>query len=811
MDSIRAAASDASTPRRPGWRRSLRTRLMFWSSLTSVLLLLGVAAVFYAAIRGVLIENAKTEMRSLASQTARGLLATLNTVQISGQTLSANATVVGREPVALRQLLMATMASDPDIAGAMLIVEPGRLAPEDPGFTWYIRRETEGFFESSVEGLGYDYRVMPWYVRTTTSNAPWWGEPYRNEVTAGVFFTTYNLPLRRTGDGPEGGIIGMVSVDVPLSRLQAIIDQLPQEAAILPVLLSPEYRLALHPEREAPSGETVRSLIDRHGRADLVPLADRMPLRESFEMKHVVAGRGPDTGEVRYTFAEPVGATGWTFTLSVDEDFVLAQLKRITLWGVLGGLIGVVLCVGAVRRYSGLIAQPIEDLTESARHFAKGEFDYPLRHTRREDEVGVLARAFDSARGSIKQQMSEIATMGAARARLEGELNIAADIQQAMLPIGSQFDAGESHLEFHGLLEPAKAVGGDFYNLFERDGDSLWFVIGDVSDKGVPAALFMTRTMTVLEVAAQLGGSPGKALQEAAKHLVAGNETCMFATVLCGVIELRTGSLALASAGHEPPVLLRADGRREFLPVPTEGPLGVEVAEGYPAWRGRLMPGDTLFSYTDGITEAFDRGNRPYGTDRLLAVLDPALDAEAQCRSVVRDVHTFADGAPQSDDITVLAIRYRRDARTRERFAVKAVLQPPLPGDAVRQLIAQVDAGLSGHGLPATVMHDVHLVVEEVACNVLSHGVEEGREPRLELLASVEGNRLAMEFRDNGRAFDPLAQPPPDLDADICDRPIGGLGVHLIKELAEQVAYTRDDRHNVLRIVLHIPYQEPTA
>jgi sigma-B regulation protein RsbU (phosphoserine phosphatase) len=810
MDSIRAAA-DTLPARRPGWRRSLRTRLMFWSSLTSVLLLLGVAAVFYAAIRGVLIENAKSEMRSLASQTASGLLATLDTVQVSGQTLSANATVVGREPVALRQLLMATVASDPDVAGAMLIIEPGRLAPEDPGFTWYIRREGQGFFEKSVPDLGYDYRVMPWYTRTVTSGAPWWGEPYQNEATAGVYFTTYNLPLRRPGDGMEGGIIGMVSVDVPMARLAAILNRLPRDPAILPVLLSPEHKLVLHPDPRFQGQETVRSLIEKHGRSDLLPLADRVLRRETFEMKHVLAGNGPDAGEVRYTFAEPVGATGWTFTLSVDEDFVLAQLQQITLWGVLGGLVGVFLCVAAVRRYSGLIAKPIEDLTESARHFAMGEFGYPLRHTQREDEVGVLARAFDSARASIKQQMSEIADMGAARARLEGELNIAADIQQAMLPIGSQFDAGEVHLEFHGLLEPAKAVGGDFYNLFERDGDSLWFVIGDVSDKGVPAALFMARTMTVLEVAAQLGGSPGKALQEAAKHLIEGNETCMFATVLCGVIELRTGALSLASAGHEPPVLLRADGTREFVPVPTEGPLGVDVAQGYPAWRGRLKPGDTLFTYTDGVTEAFDRDNHAYGTDRLLAALDPALDAEGQCRAVVRSVHRFADGAPQSDDITVLAIRYKRDARVRERFAVKASLAPPLPADAVRQLIAQVDAGLSGHGLPATLMHDVHLVVEEVACNVLSHGIEEGREPSLELLASVEGNRLAMEFRDNGRAFDPLSQPPPDLDADIEDRPIGGLGVHLIKELAEQVAYTRDDRHNVLRIVLHIPYPESPA
>lgn len=787
-----------------GWHSSLRTRLMFWSSLTSALLLLGVAFVFYAAVRGVLIENAKAEMRSLASQTARGLLATLDSVQVSGQTLAGNAASVGREPLVLRSLLMSTVMADPDIAGAMLIIEPGRLHPDDPGFTWYIRRDGSGFDEKSVEELGYDYRVMPWYVRTVTSPQPWWSEPYANEATAGRPFTTYNLALRRPGDGPGSGAIGMVSVDVPLARLRALMRELPANLEMTPVLLSPGHGLAVHPDPRLALRETLDSQIEKYGRADLAPMADLVKRREAFELKHRVVGDSPSVGRLRYSFGEPVGRTGWTFALSVDEAVVLAQLQRITLWGVLGGLVGVVLCVAAVRRYSGLIARPIEDLTESARLFAEGEFDFPLRHTQREDEVGVLARAFDVARGSIKRQLAEIADMGAARARLESELNVASEIQQAMLPQGNEYAAGESHLELHGQLESAKTVGGDFFNFFERDGDSLWFVIGDVSDKGVPAALFMARTMTVLEVAAQLGGSPSKALHEGAKHLIEGNETCMFATVLCGVIELRTGAMALASAGHEQPVLLRADGRREFVPVPSEAPLGVEVARQYPIWRGRLLPGDTLLTYTDGVTEAFDRDDNAFGNKRLLEALDPALDARRQCEALVEKVHAFAGGAAQSDDITVLAIRYKRDTPTRERASVRARLQPPLPDGAVRHLIAELDAGLAGQGLPATLMHDLHLVVEEVACNVLDHGASDLDPPTLDVEARVDGRLLTLVFRDNGRPFDPLDQPPPDLDADICDRPIGGLGVHLIRQLAEELAYAREPDANVLRVVLHI-------
>ncbi|MFY2763122.1 SpoIIE family protein phosphatase [Arenimonas sp. MALMAid1274] len=796
-----------------GWRRSLRTRLVLLSSISSALLMVVVAVIFYAAMRSLLVDNARGEVRSLAEQTTRGLAATLGSVQVSGQNLAASAAGIGRDPLDLRTLLMATVGSDPDIFGAMLIIEPGRLSPDDPGFSWYVRRSVSGYTESTVPDLGYDYRVMDWYIRTTTAAGPWWSEPYASAATGGTTYITYNLPLRRPGEGGlPGAAIGMVSVDVPLARLNALLGEVPDHRELRPTLISPERRLVLHPD-PAMRSMTLDQVV-AGGRTDLAPMLQALREGQPIAIEHVaMAGSdGVREGQDRYSLGFPIGNTGWAFALSASNDYVLAELNRITLWVVLVGLCGVLLSMALVRRTSGLIAKPIEDLTESARQFGLGEFDQAFGHQQREDEVGVMARAFDGARSSIRQQMDEIADMGAARQRLESELNIAREIQLAMLPQPHEFDAGDVHVEFHGMLVAAKAVGGDFYNLFERDGDSVWFVIGDVSDKGVPAALFMTRTMTVLEVAAQLGGSPGRALHEAAKHLVENNETCMFATVLCGVIELRTGALSLASAGHEPPVLLRANGAREFLPVPSEAPLGVSVADTYPVWRGRLLPGDTLFTYTDGITEAFDRGNEAFGTQRLLDALDPSLDARAQCQRVVDATNSFAGDAPQSDDITVFALRYKRDSVADRSYTVKARLDQPLPADPVRALLAEVDAGLAGHGLPATVMHDMHLVIEEVACNILSHGSAlDGPGPALEFVATVQGSELAMEFRDTGMPFDPLSQPSPDLDADIVDRPIGGLGVHLVRELAEQVAYSRDKDYNVLRVVLHIPYPEPTA
>jgi sigma-B regulation protein RsbU (phosphoserine phosphatase) len=806
MDSIRPLVAK---PRRIGWRRSLRTRLVLWSSLASALLMALVGIVFHLGTRDLLIDAARTDVDGMARQTARGLEATLDSVQVSGRLLADGAAGIGRDPLDLRNLLRATVSADQDIVGAMLIIEPGRLSADDPGFSWSVRRDGSELRESSVTELGVDYRVEPWYIRTITGAEPWWSEPYANATVGGVSTTTYYLPLRPIDvDGAPGPAIGLVSLDVPMSRLSALLADVPRDVRLRAALLTPERRFI--GASASPTREDARldALVDGGARPDLAPLRQALQADRPIAFEHV-GPRVAGAAEQRlYTVAQPVNDTGWAFVLSASDDYVLQALNRMTLWVLAVGLIGSLVAMLLIRRSSSLVATPIEDLTESARQLARGDFDHPMPHSEREDEVGVMARAFDVARGSIKAQMREIAAMGDTHARLESELRIASDIQQALLPRPSEFGAGGVHLGLHGMLVPAKTVGGDFYNFFERDGDALWFVIGDVSDKGVPAAVFMARTMTVLEVAAQAGGSPGHALREAARHLIDGNDTCMFATVLCGVIELRTGVVSLASAGHEPPVLLRADGTRTLVGVPTTPPLGVEVADMYPAWRGRLRPGDALFTYTDGITESFDADNQAYGIDRLLDALDPARDPKQQCDALVADVQAFAGGAPQSDDITVLAIRFERVQPAIEPFSVRAVLAPPLPEDPIRALIASVDAGLSRHGLPKTLIHDVHLVIEEIASNVLSHGNSGHLPPSLELIATVDGTALEMEFTDDGLAFNPMAQPAPDLDADIGDRPIGGLGVHLVRQLAERIDYSRTRGRNILKVTLPIPHPE---
>jgi phosphoserine phosphatase RsbU/P len=631
------------------WQDSLRTRMMLgFGALVGALLAVGFVAAFVIA-RQQIISNAQGRTRYEAAQGADRIRAAMVSVRITGDGIVGLFNTLAPDRQATVRLLEAMLDADASAVGGLIALEPGVLADGAP-LGYYAGVARHGIGDRDLLAIGYDVRAQPWYRRTLAADAPWWSEPYFNETAGGRWMTTLNMPLR----GRNGARLGMVSLDVPLARWEELVEPMRRIQGQRVALFSPQGTIVLYPDAGVALKTTFARFIAERGRHDLLPLEVARVARQRKEMTHTL----PDGSETRYSVLEPIGDTGWSLQLALSHNAILADLERIAWRLGTFALAALGLVTLAVRRMARRITNPLRDLTGSASHFAAGEFDYPLRQTERRDEVGVMARAFDNARGSIKRQMIEIQDMSAARQKLESELDIARDIQQAMLPGARQLGADGFHLQAHALLEPATAVGGDFYSFFERDRHTLWFAIGDVSDKGVPAALFMARTATVLELAASLGGSPEVALSKASRRLVQGNDTCMFATVLCGLIDARTGELALASAGHEPPVLLRADGSTEFVDLVNGPPLGIEVTEDYAVWHGRLRSGDALVAYTDGITEALDPGNRLFGADRLLATLHAGADAGMLCEALVADVHRFAAGAPQSDDITVMALRW---------------------------------------------------------------------------------------------------------------------------------------------------------
>ena len=309
------------------------------------------------------------------------------------------------------------------------------------------------------------------------------------------------------------------------------------------------------------------------------------------------------------------------------------------------------------------LIKPVTKITEEASRFARENETAEKKLTdsiRGQDEIGVLAQSIDRMEEQITDYMQHLTTVTAEKERISTELNVAKQIQADMLP--SVFPAFPDHDDFDifATMTPAKEVGGDFYDFFLVDDDHLAMVMADVSGKGVPAALFMVITKTLIKNRAQMGDSPAEILFHVNNQLCDGNETEMFVTVWMAILELSTGKGVAVNAGHEHPVICRRGGRHELVIYRHSMVVAAMEDMVFREHSFELHPGDRLFVYTDGVPEATNTRNELFGTERMLEALnrDPEASPEAQLKAVRESLDAFVGDAPQFDDITMLGMCY---------------------------------------------------------------------------------------------------------------------------------------------------------
>ncbi len=361
----------------------------------------------------------------------------------------------------------------------------------------------------------------------------------------------------------------------------------------------------------------------------------------------------------------------WYLVSAVSHEALQAPGEAIA-WRQLA-LNGAVLLIGLLLAalFTMRIIARLRSLATHAQMFSSTEFrlaESELERLRElsshRDEAGQLAGAFLGLERELQQYITHLTETTSAKERIESELRIAREIQMGILP--KLFPAFPDYREFdiYASIEPAREVGGDLYDFFFVDPHHFCFVIGDVSGKGVPAAFFMAVTKTLLKAVAERGLAVGEILSRVNDDLASDNDSCMFVTLFCGVLDIRSGMISYASAGHNPPVLLRRGEAATFLPSPNEPVAGAMEGVAYSNHHIQLHPGDTLLLYTDGVTEAMDPQNCQYEEQRLLDTLNGIEGAIPQTviDTTMASVNTFANGAEQSDDITMLALQFNRPA-----------------------------------------------------------------------------------------------------------------------------------------------------
>ena len=373
---------------------------------------------------------------------------------------------------------------------------------------------------------------------------------------------------------------------------------------------------------------------------------------------------------------------------------------------------------------------------------------------------------------------------------IEDELAIASTIQQALLPSG-KLNPSIHSIDIKGLQIPAKFVGGDLYDYYVRD-NKLLFCVGDVSGKGVPAALLMTISHSLFRTVSAREDHPEQIMETLNSSISDNNPDIMFITMFVGVMDLSTGTIRYCNAGHNPPIVIR-NGQAELLSTEPSLLLGVEMNAQYTANELTLLPGDTLFLYTDGLTEAENIRKELFGERRALetAAISRTLTASEQMERMHQAVHTFVDGAEQSDDLTMLVIRFMGSDNTlcmSNDIEELNKLEPFLNGIFERE------------NLDMSMLPQIDLALEEAVTNIIMYAYPEGEKGTAELTVEVADGQISATLIDSGTPFNPLQQQEANLDVSLEERKIGGLGIHLIKEIMDVVEYAYEDGRNVLKM-----------
>ena len=407
--------------------------------------------------------------------------------------------------------------------------------------------------------------------------------------------------------------------------------------------------------------------------------------------------------------------------------------------------------------------------------------------------TGILAVFFIAYRSV--QNLWKLNEVRAKEQHIEDELAIARDIQQSLLPSGLPKNLANG-LDISGLQIPAKFVGGDLYDYYVRDG-KLLFCIGDVSGKGVPAALLMAISHSLFRTLSARDDRPDSIVQALNTAISENNPDIMFITMFLGVMDLSTGKISYCNAGHNPPILIKG-GRAEFLNTEPSLLLGVETSAKYTAYEMALAPGDTLLLYTDGLTEAENEQKDLFGEARALdaAAAVGAMEAQEQLAQLHKVMQQFVDNAEQSDDLTLLAIRYTSAENT---LTLTNNIQE------LDQLEPFLNTFFERNNLDFSLLTNVNLALEEALANVIMYAYPEGTQGEVTLTAKVADNAICMEIKDEGTPFNPLQQQEANLDVSLEERQIGGLGIHLIKEIMDEVEYVYEDGRNELRMRKRCP------
>lgn len=489
---------------------------------------------------------------------------------------------------------------------------------------------------------------------------------------------------------------------------------------------------------------------------------------------------------------EPVALACVDLEMNDIESAISRFIFSIVMYVALPTLIAAAVLYFITKRY---IVRPISKIEKAAKEMIdnlEGEPEPITVDTG--DEIEALSVSFNKMNVELRDYIKKLAAVTAEKQRIGTELELARRIQADMLPNNFPAFPDREDFDIYAEMRPAKEVGGDFYDFFMPDKDHLALVIADVCGKGIPAALFMMMSKILVQDQAMRESSPKKVLTSVNEQICANNKEKMFVTLWLGILDLRTGVLTVANAGHEKPVLMQPDGKFEIIYDRHGIPIGVFDEVRYKEYELVLKPGAKLFVYTDGVPEATDASDELFGLERLEEALNSVKDRSVReiADTVRQKTDEFVGSAPQFDDLTILCLQYNGQ---------KNEITVPAKTESIGRVNEFIMEKLSVCPPEEEIISHIEIMTDEIMNNIASYAFPD-KEGELTVAAilSPEHDSIELRFTDGGIPYDPTAKPDPDLTLSDEERPIGGCGIFIVKKLADSVRYEYRDEKNILSI-----------
>ena len=635
-------------------RRSFSVRLSLWVVSFAALVFLAAMAYFFTVSRRYVREEAILRATQVVENSVLRLNNILEDVQLSADNLEWLVYRHLEEPEMMMEYSRITVQGNPVLSGCSISFEPDFFEGQYyySAYSGYVG----GTLETEQEGdEDYQYFYLDWYLQPKLLNQPCWTEPYSDweqddaEDRQTQRMVSYCKPLTT----PDG-YIGSISLDISLKWLSDNLSPVKPYPHSYSILVSRGGTFLVHPDPEKLFYQTIFT----EGLIDPKPELDEL----GKSMQDLEAGyRQMEIDGVRsYVFFTPLKATGWSMAIVCPESDIFGRFNRLRRIIIAIDILGLLLLFLSCFRVIRKAMQPLSDLARQAEDIASGHFDTVLPENTQPDELGTLSRSFADMQSSLVTYMDELTRTTANKVRIEGELQIARNIQMGMIPQVFPPFPERKDIDLYASMMPAREVGGDLYDYFIQ-GRRLYFCIGDVSGKGVPASLFMTVVLNLFRAAGRQGLLPAKIAHQINETLTNGNEQLMFVTMFIGAIDLVSGKLDFCNCGHNPPVVLAQDEKPVFLSCKANMAIGV-LSDA--VFEGEYMDGfkdKPLFLYTDGLSEAENPDHELFGSDRLLAVLgEPYTDAETVVKRMQSAISDHVAGADPSDDLTMLCLEIKK-------------------------------------------------------------------------------------------------------------------------------------------------------